>query len=100
MDATDWVRWFARQCTAANSAASTVIDGAIEKRRFRERCNGADLNERQRRVLQRLLDQGDGGYRGGLNAEKYIKMTGASKAKATATRDLADLVKQKLLWKA
>lgn len=98
MDATDWVRWFARQCTAAYSAASTVIDGALEKRRFWERCNGTDLNERQRRVLQRLLDEGDGGFRGGLNAEKYIKMTGASKA--TATRDLADLVKQELLWTA
>lgn len=98
MDVTDWVRWFARQCTAAYGAASTVIDQALEKRRFWERCNGTDLNERQRRVLQRLLNEGDGGLKGGLNAEKYIKMTGASKA--TATRDLADLVKQELLWTA
>jgi hypothetical protein len=43
-----------------------------------------------------LLDSGDGGFVGGLNAEKYIHLTGASKA--TATRDLAELVAQGRLW--
>jgi hypothetical protein len=41
---------------------------------------------------------GDGGFSGGLNAEKYMKVTGA--LKATATRDLAHLVSQDLLWSA
>ena len=54
------------------------------------------LNERQRKVLQRLLDDGDGGFLGGLNAEKYMKLTGTSKP--TATRDLAQLVGGGLLW--
>jgi hypothetical protein len=36
------------------------------------------------------------GFQGGLNAEKYVKMTGISKP--TATRDLADLVRRELLW--
>jgi Fic family protein len=40
--------------------------------------------------LQRLLDEGDGGFLGGLNADKYMKMTKVSKA--TATRDLALMV--------
>ena len=73
-----------------------MLDGAIAKARFwSEQAGGATLNERQRKVLQRLLDAGNGGYAGGLNAEKYIAMTGASKA--TATRDLSDLVAQRLL---
>jgi Fic family protein len=46
--------------------------------------------------LQRLLDAGDGGFEGGMNAGKYIKMTGTSKA--TATRDLADMVANGQLW--
>jgi Fic family protein len=96
MDATDWVRWFAQQCTAAYRAASTVIDQTIEKRRFWERHSGNGLNERKQKVLQRLLDDGEGGFQGGLNAEKYVKMTGASKA--TATRDLGEMVKQGQLW--
>lgn len=96
LDVTPWVRWFVRQCTAAYTAANGVIDQALEKRRFWERYGSGGLNERQRKVLQRLLDMGDGGFAGGLNAEKYIKLTGASKA--TATRDLTDLVHQGQLW--
>ena len=96
LDATAWVQWFVRQCTAAYTAANHVIDQALEKRRFWERQEGSVLNERQLKVLQRLLDSGDGGFVGGLNAQKYIHLTGASKA--TATRDLADLVNQGRLW--
>lgn len=96
MDVTAWVQWFARQCTAAFQAASQVIDQAIEKKRYWERHEGRGLNPRKRKVLQRLLDDGDGGFLGGLNAEKYMKMTGVSKA--TATRDLSDMVAQGQLW--
>lgn len=95
-DATAWVQWFARQCTAAGHAASQVIDQAIEKRRFWEKHEGSGLHERRREVLQRLLDDGDGGFLGGLNADKYMKMTGVSKA--TATRDLSDMVAGGQLW--
>lgn len=95
-DLTNWVRWFARQCTAACQAAVLVIHQAGAKRRFWEQHAGPALHERQRKVLQRLLDDGDGGFAGGLNAEKYMKMTGVSKS--TATRDLADLVANGQLW--
>lgn len=96
VDVTSWVQWFARQCTAACRAASQVIDQTIEKRRFWENHEGRGLHERQRKVLQRLLDDGDGGFLGGLNAEKYMKMTGVSKA--TATRDLSEMVTGGQLW--
>ena len=66
------------------------------KRHFLAQHHVAELHERQRKVVQRLLDDGDGGFKGGLNAEKYIKMTGVSKP--TATRDLADMVRRELLW--
>ena len=62
---------------------------ALEKSRFWADHADVSINARQRKVLQRLLDDGDGGFLGGLNAEKYMKMTGASKA--TATRDLSAL---------
>lgn len=42
-----------------------------------------------------MLDAGGGGVLGGLNAEKYMKMTGVSKA--TATRDLTHLLASGLL---
>ncbi|WP_431051222.1 Fic family protein [Roseateles sp. L2-2] len=89
MDLTAWVRWFVRQYTRACDAANHVMDTAVQKRRFWDTQAAGEMAERRRKVLQRLLDDGDGGFLGGLNAEKYMKMTGVSKA--TATRDLSEM---------
>lgn len=89
MDLTSWVQWFVQQYAGACEAANRVMDAAVEKRRFWEAHAASALADRQRKVLQRLLDDGDGGFLGGLNAEKYMKMTGVSKA--TATRDLSEM---------
>lgn len=88
-EVTGWVQWFVRQYTGACDSADRLIGSAIQKRRFWDAHAAASLAERQRKVLQRLLDDGDGGFLGGLNAEKYMKMTGVSKA--TATRDLSEM---------
>ncbi len=45
--------------------------------------------------MLRLLEAGGGGFQGGLTAEKYCKLTGVPKA--TATRDLANLLSHDLL---
>jgi len=89
MDLTAWVQWFVQQYAGACEAANRVMDAAVEKRRFWETHAASALADRRRKVLQRLLDDGDGGFLGGLNAEKYMKMTGVSKA--TATRDLSEM---------
>ena len=91
-DVTSWVQWFSGQCAAAFQSTSLIMDQALEKRRYWELHQGTGLHKRQRKVLQRLLDDGDGGFLGGLNAEKYMKMTGVSKA--TATRDLSQMLAQ------
>lgn len=89
-DVTAWVQWFVQQWAAACIETGDLIDQALYKRQFWDTHAQAALNERQRKVLQRLLDAGDGGFLGGLTAEKYMKITGVSKA--TATRDLAQLL--------
>lgn len=94
-DVTKWVQWFATQCSAAYERTSQIIDRDIEKRQFLE-AHGSGLSDRKRKVLQRLLDAGNGGFLGGLNADKYMKMTGISRA--TASRDLAEMVKAGQLW--
>jgi len=95
-EATEWVKWFAQQLSAACRRSGDIIDRAIEKGRFWSDHATVALNARQRKVLQRLLDDGDGGFLGGLSAEKFMKMTGASKA--TATRDLTDMLTKGVLW--
>lgn len=95
LDVTAWVLWFIGVFTRGCEHSLSVIHLASDKAAFWQRCAPAALNERQRKVLSRLLDAGDGGFLGGLTADKYIKLTGASKA--TATRDLVDLYQNGLL---
>ncbi len=95
IDVTAWVLWFIGVFTRGCQHSLTVIRAASDKAAFWQRCAPIDLNERQRKVLSRLLDAGDGGFLGGLTADKYIKITSTSKA--TATRDLVQLFQSGLL---
>ncbi|CAM4121229.1 DUF4172 domain-containing protein [Comamonas aquatilis] len=90
IEVSDWVKWFIGQSTKACAIAIKNIDQVIEKRRFWERAQESALNERQKRVLHLLLDTASRTAPDGLNAEKYMALTGVSKA--TATRDLSALV--------
>jgi Fic family protein len=95
-DVSPWVQWFLSQVVAACRHASGLLETAQQRSRFWARHSAVAPNARQRKVLQRLLDAGDGGFLGGLNADKYTQLTGASKA--TATRDMAQLVQNGLLF--
>lgn len=99
LDVTPWVLWFVQAFTQACLASQAVVRDATDKAQFRLRAAQCQTNERQRKVLERLLEAGHigsgGGFLGGMSAEKYAKITGASRA--TATRDLTDLLTQGLL---
>ena len=95
LDITPWVQWFVRAFTACCIRSQAVVTQALQKTAFRLRASGFSLNERQSKVLARLLEAGDGGFLGGMTADKYSKITGT--AKATATRDLTELLEHGLL---
>lgn len=95
LDVTRWVKWFVQAFTASCVTAQSAVQQAVDKAAFRLRASGLAISERQTRVLMRLLEASDGGFRGGMTADKYCKITGASKA--TATRDLQDLLGKGLL---
>jgi Fic family protein len=88
---TDWIAWFAATAIEAQRRAIANVDFLIDKTRLLDRINAA-INERQRKALLRMLQEGPQGFKGGLTAGKYVSITGASPA--TATRDLADLVEK------
>lgn len=92
LDITQWITWFVTQFSAACEQSGRHIDQALEKARFWSAHAATQFNARQRKTLQKLLDAGDGGFLGGLTAEKHGKITGASKA--SATRDLTDLLQK------
>lgn len=90
LDITDWLNWFVIQFSEACLKSEAHIDKALQKARYWSEHAPQFFNARQQKTIQKLLDAGDGGFLGGLTAEKYCKITGASKA--TATRDLTDLL--------
>ena len=96
---TPWVQWFVQAFTRACIASQAVVRQAVDKAAFRLLAAHAQLNARQHKVLDRLLEAGNtelgGGFLGGMTADKYAKITSTSKA--TATRDLGDLLAKKLL---
>ncbi len=94
---TEWIAWFAAAAIEAQRRAIASVDFLIDKTRLLDRVNPV-VNERQRKALLRMLQEGPEGFKGGLTAGKYTSITGASPA--TATRDLADLVAKNALVRA
>lgn len=85
----DWLSWFADRALEAQASADDLVGFLIEKTRLMDRLRGM-INERQEKVLLRMLAEGPEGFEGGLSAGNYATITGAPPS--TITRDLSDLV--------
>ena len=95
-EVTDWLRYFANTVNEAQFTTMRHVDFYIAKAKFYERLRG-QLGDRQAKVIARMFKEGIDGFKGGLSAENYITVTGTSRA--TATRDLQDLVGKRALNK-
>ena len=84
-----WIDYFVTTIVEAQTDTEIHIDFIFQKTRFFDRFKD-QLNHRQLIVIQRMLEEGPAGFKGGMNARKYIGITKASKA--TATRDIQQLV--------
>ncbi len=89
-DVTAWLEWFTNVLADSCKSSSTLIDEALVRARFWSEHKEAEINERQRKVINRMLEAGPGRFEGGLTQRKYVGMTSASPA--TASRDISDLV--------
>lgn len=98
LDITRWLKWFVLQFEEACRSSETVIDLSLAKARFWLEHGQAPLNERQRKAVNRILDAGPGGFEGGMSTEKYGHLLRVSRA--TAYRDLEELVRHGLLTQA
>lgn len=93
---TEWLIFFANTVLAAQQATLSRIGFYIAKTRFYDQFRN-QLNDRQAKVIARMFREGPQGFKGGLSAENYIAITGASRA--TVTRDLQALVASGALTK-
>lgn len=94
---TKWLAWFAGIAIEAQRRTAARAEFLIDKTRLLDRLRNK-LNERQETALLRILREGPEGFKGGLSAGNYMKITGASPA--TATRDLADMVEMGALTRS
>jgi len=92
---TAWLAWFLGCVAAALLAAEARCDRVLARVRYWQHHGVVALNERQAKLLDRLLRAGPGGFDGGMSTRKAAALTGASRA--TAQRDLADLVSRGLI---
>ena len=93
LDITRWLTWYLDCFERAVERAEIILGGVLAKARFWERMKNVAINERQRAVLNRLLD----GFEGKLNTSKWAKLTKVSTD--TALRDITDLVDKGVLGK-
>jgi len=90
---TRWITYFVGTVLTAQTEAEEQIDFTLKKAKFFDRYKD-QLSERQLKVIRRMLEEGPKGFSGGMNATKYASLTKISKA--TATRDLQDLLERKI----
>jgi Fic family protein len=84
-----WMQYFANTILEAQNNTIKRVDFYVAKAKFYERFRDK-INERQAKVMARVFKEGIDGFKGGLSAENYISISKTSRA--TATRDLQDLV--------
>ncbi len=92
---TAWIVWLIDTFRHSCEASSRLVDEALDRARFWSRHKSVALNERQRKVLNKMLEAGPGRFIGGMTPRKLQSLAKASGA--TATRDLGELVEKGLM---
>jgi Fic family protein len=93
LDITRWIEWYLACLRRSINASEELLETVLVKDRFWKTHAGQSLNDRQRKVINRLLD----GFEGKLTSSKWAKIAKCSAD--TALRDINDLLEKKILAK-
>lgn len=91
LDVTPWMEWFLGCLERAIQGAQSTLSAVLAKARLWDDIRDVPLNDRQRLVLNRLLD----GFEGNLTTQKYAKLAKCSHD--TALRDIMPLLQRGIL---
>lgn len=94
LDVTEWIVWFLECLKKAILSSDTIIDKVVRKHQFWAKNAALINNDRQQRMLNKLMDN----FEGKLTTSKWAKITKTSQD--TALRDITDLVQKGILVKA
>jgi len=93
LDITDWIKWFLNCLLNALKSTDTILNRVLFKADFWTRHAKTIMNERQKKLLNKILD----GFEGKLTSSKWAKIAKCSKD--TAIRDINDLINKNILKK-
>jgi len=93
IDITEWIEWFLRCLINALKSTNTILNRVLFKADFWNRHTKTIMNERQKKMLNKILD----GFEGKLSSSKWAKIAKCSKD--TAIRDINDLINKNILKK-
>ena len=93
MDITDWLVWFLENLLQAISSSDEILANVIQRAEFWHKHSETIFNERQKKVLNRFMDN----FEGNLTSTKWAKMCNCSQD--TASNDIKDLINKKILKK-
>jgi Fic family protein len=93
LDITNWIEWFLQCLINALKSTNALLIRVLFKADFWVKHSDVILNERQKKLLNKLLD----GFEGKLTSSKWSKIVKCSRD--TAIRDINDLIDKKILQK-
>jgi Fic family protein len=93
LDVTPWLEWFLACLGRAIANADQTLSGVLQKARVWEKVNQQPVNDRQRKIINKLID----GFEGNMTSSKYAKIVKCSED--TALRDISTLVERGVLIK-
>ena len=90
-DISEWIDWFLNSLYRALKDTEQTVDKVLNKSDFWDKHKDTDLNNRQRKMINKLLD----GFEGKLKTSKWARITKCSQD--TALRDIKDLIEKEIL---
>lgn len=94
LEITDWIFYFSKLILESQKNAKQTVLYTLNKTKFIDKFKNM-MNERQRKAVIKMFENGASGFEGGMTALKYVSLTKTSRA--TATRDLQDLAEKNIL---
>ena len=89
-DITEWLRWFLGCFSRSIKRSEGLLAAVLDKAAFWKTYVQAPLSDRQRKVINQMLDFGRGGFDGIMTTRKYVSLANVSRA--TAFRELNRLL--------
>jgi Fic family protein len=93
LDITAWLAWFLGCFDRTIDDADKMLGSVLYKAKLWQRINPNPVNERQRKVINRMLDN----FKGHLTTSKYARLAGCSND--TALRDIRELLERGIIVK-